>query len=97
MFSIFRNLGIDGAAAVVAEIREVADLGSVPDSGQFFYFFFTPTASRASPRPGTRQTRSDLRPQSERTLYWVPVNCEYVELKCTGLLPVSPTTQCQLI
>ena len=36
MLSIFRNLGNGGAAAVDAEIREVADLGSVPDRELLF-------------------------------------------------------------
>ena len=36
MLSIFRNLGNGGGAAVDAEIREVADVGSVPDGIAIF-------------------------------------------------------------
>ena len=56
--------------------------------------FFPPTTPSASPRQGTMLTRPDSRPQIVGTLHWVPV--KQVEQSCTGLMPVSSKTLCQL-
>ena len=59
---------------------------------EFFPFF--PTTPSVSPRQGAKLTRPDPWPQKEGTLHRVPVI--QVEPSCTGLMPVSSTTLCQL-
>ena len=54
----------------------------------------SPAMPSGSPRNGTCLTRPDPRPQTEGTLFWVPV--QQVEPSWTGLMPMTSTTWRQL-